>query len=76
MVDGNGNTRSASATATVAITVEDINDNSPVLENPHPTPIDLLEVSHIQSVLSVHLYVRVLLTCICSVDLSYGTFVL
>ena len=45
MVDSNGNTRSASATATVAITVEDVNDNSPVLENPHPNPIALLEVS-------------------------------
>ena len=70
MVDGNGNTRSASATATVAITVEDINDNSPVLENPHPTPIALLEVSHSLFCMSVHLYVRVLFTRVCSVDLS------
>lgn len=46
MVDSNDNARSASATATVAITVEDVNDNSPVLENPHPAPIELLEVSH------------------------------
>ena len=66
MVDGNGNTRSASATATVAITVEDINDNSPVLENPHPTPIALLEVSHSPFCMSVHLYARVavLYTCL------------
>ena len=45
MADTNGNARSASSTATVAITVEDVNDNSPVLENPHPNPIALLEVS-------------------------------
>ena len=45
VADGSGNPASRSATATVAITVEDINDNSPVLENPHPNPIELLEVS-------------------------------
>lgn len=43
--DSSGNALSRSSTATVAITIEDVNDNSPVLENPHPSPIDLLEVS-------------------------------
>ena len=44
MADASGNPTSRSATATVAITVEDVNDNNPVLENPHPEPIELLEV--------------------------------
>ena len=45
IVDGSGNALSHSATATVAISIEDVNDNSPVLENPHADPIELLEVS-------------------------------
>ena len=44
MADASGNPASRSATATVAITIEDVNDNSPVLENPHPNPIEILEV--------------------------------
>ena len=43
--DGSGNALSRTSTATVAVTVEDVNDNSPVLENPHAAPIELLEVS-------------------------------
>ena len=61
VVDGMGNVRSASSIATVAISVEDVNDNDPVLENPHPNPITLLEVGH--TVLC--LYAPCVCACVC-----------
>ena len=45
MADSGGSPRSGSATATVAIAIQDVNDNNPVLENPHPNAFELLEVS-------------------------------
>ena len=43
-VDDSGTAISGTSTATVAITVSDVNDNVPVLRNPHPTPFQILEV--------------------------------
>ena len=52
-MDSSGTAINGTSTATVAITVSDVNDNAPVLTNPHPMPFHVLEV---YSVLHVYQY--------------------